>query len=301
MRTLLAILLAAMTAQAATYRGTVRLAWNASDSTNVTDYRVYWGVEPSTYTNFNTVNATTLTNSVANLVIGQTYYFAATALDSVNGLESEYSNEVTNTLPFAPGAPQQLEIAEIVLQWFNGTNWVNVPTNQPPLDTNTPVVACDFEREANTRTNSGYTSLFIPSALTWGQSVVASNSYDLCAVEVALSKFGSITGDLRVDLWSDSGTNTPLAVVASSGLVPIASLTESEQWVSFGLTNSMVAGQKYWITITGIGISKTASSDCVRWWRNAIYNGVYYLNGSTWTRSTGNRWGRFRLLSKPEL
>ena len=41
---------------------------------------------------------TNLTVSVSNLVEGTTYYFAATAVDT-NGLESDYSTEVSTLIP----------------------------------------------------------------------------------------------------------------------------------------------------------------------------------------------------------
>ena len=82
------------TPSAAFAAGTVTLAWDASPGTNViANYKVYYGVASATYTN--TVAAgTNLTVSVSNLVVGATYYFAATAVDTA-GLESDYSAEVS--------------------------------------------------------------------------------------------------------------------------------------------------------------------------------------------------------------
>jgi hypothetical protein len=87
---LAAFLLLAVSARAT---GTVTLAWYASPGTNViAEYTIYYGVASRTYTNVQSAG-TNLTLSVSNLVEGETYYFAATAVDSF-GLESDYSTEV---------------------------------------------------------------------------------------------------------------------------------------------------------------------------------------------------------------
>ncbi len=78
--------------------GTVTLAWDASPGTNViANYNLYYGVASATYTNV-VAAGTNLTVSVSNLVEGTTYYFAATAVDS-DGLESDYSTEVSTLVP----------------------------------------------------------------------------------------------------------------------------------------------------------------------------------------------------------
>lgn len=75
----------------------VTLAWDPSPDTNVVGYNVYVGTASRTYTQVHDAgNATMLT--IADLVEGTTYYFAATAYDSW-GLESDYSPETTYTIP----------------------------------------------------------------------------------------------------------------------------------------------------------------------------------------------------------
>ena len=80
---------------AALATGTVTLAWDPSPTTNdvIANYNLYYGVASGTYTNV-VAAGTNLTASVSNLVEGITYYFAATAVDT-NGLESDYSAEVS--------------------------------------------------------------------------------------------------------------------------------------------------------------------------------------------------------------
>jgi len=82
--------------------GQVNLAWEPS-SGPVAGYRVYYGntsrtVNNNTYAyNQSAGNATTATLSLAD---GKTYYFSVKAYDSA-GTESDFSNEVTQTLTAA--------------------------------------------------------------------------------------------------------------------------------------------------------------------------------------------------------
>jgi len=76
---------------------TVTLAWDRSPSADATGYNIYYGAHTGAYTNrVNVGNVSTV--SVSGLKEGVTYYFAATAYNS-SGLESDFSNEVSYTVP----------------------------------------------------------------------------------------------------------------------------------------------------------------------------------------------------------
>jgi fibronectin type 3 domain-containing protein len=73
------------------------LSWNASSSSDVVGYRVYWGTGSGSYaqphgSGVNTGSATGYT--VTGLSVGRTYYFAVTAYDAA-GNESAFSGEVS--------------------------------------------------------------------------------------------------------------------------------------------------------------------------------------------------------------
>ncbi len=99
------------------------LTWDASPATDITNYTVYLGTSSSDYTTL--VQAGPVTHvTITNLVPGLTYFLAVTASDS-SGIESEYSNEITFSVPAgrpAPG-PGQPELTLIrsgavsVLRW----------------------------------------------------------------------------------------------------------------------------------------------------------------------------------------
>lgn len=76
---------------------TVTLAWNRSPGSEVTGYRIYYGVASGSYANSVTVGNVT-SNSIPGLTNGVTYFFAVKAYDA-NGVESVPSNEIS----FLPG------------------------------------------------------------------------------------------------------------------------------------------------------------------------------------------------------
>ena len=75
------------------------LVWDAGASGTV-GYTVYSGEATRNYSNRNDVGTAT-TIKVDGLVEGMKYYFAVTAYDPAR-LESNYSNEVSATVPYAP-------------------------------------------------------------------------------------------------------------------------------------------------------------------------------------------------------
>jgi hypothetical protein len=76
----------------------------------VAGYRVYQGVGVRSYTNFVSVAGPDVTIvTISNLVRGVTYHFAATCY-TTNGLESDYSAEVTHTTTPIPPVPAAFKI-----------------------------------------------------------------------------------------------------------------------------------------------------------------------------------------------
>lgn len=87
---------------------TIDIYWNASPSENITNYWIYYGDSTGYYTNKIAVgNVTTTTLTSPLIVRGATYYITATAQD-INGLESEFSNELVIGVPGLPLPPEQL-------------------------------------------------------------------------------------------------------------------------------------------------------------------------------------------------
>lgn len=88
----------------------VTLAWDVSPDPSVASYNVYYGVQSRTYTNtVSVVGRTNVTCTIPNLARGVTYFFAATCV-STNGLESDYSAEVSYRTLTVPQPPPNFRI-----------------------------------------------------------------------------------------------------------------------------------------------------------------------------------------------
>jgi List-Bact-rpt repeat protein/Big-like domain-containing protein len=104
----------------------VTLSWTRSADPTATGYKVYYGVNSRIYTNL--VSVGNVTNAtVPRLVEGATYYFAATAYNTL-GFESVYSGEITYTVPVAAGnQPPTLDApGNVTLFEDEGTQTVNL-------------------------------------------------------------------------------------------------------------------------------------------------------------------------------
>lgn len=118
----------------------VRLAWDADSDATTTNYFIYYGVASGNYTNKVAVG-NVLTTSITMPARGVTYFYAATAQSSGEGLESSFSSEVSWTPLLPPPAPNlktpvTLSVVKkphINAQWADaGMNWSLSPddTNQ---------------------------------------------------------------------------------------------------------------------------------------------------------------------------
>ncbi len=77
--------------------GNVNLAWDASPSTGVGGYKIYYGLSSNSYTSsIDTGNVTSY--QMTGLQDGATYYFALKAYNTAKSIESVFSNEVSATV-----------------------------------------------------------------------------------------------------------------------------------------------------------------------------------------------------------
>ncbi len=99
----LTLLTGPMALQTETAATSVTLTWKPSPSPGVTNYRVFWGTQSRNYSEwYDAGNVTSAT--VGPLVEGVTYYFAVTAM-TADGRMSDFSNEVSYTVPLPPPPP----------------------------------------------------------------------------------------------------------------------------------------------------------------------------------------------------
>jgi hypothetical protein len=86
----------------------VTLAWDPNPDPTVVGYNLYCGVASGTYTNM--VHVGNVTNiTLSSLNEGTTYFFATTAYCGA-GIEGDFSNEITYTVP-GPPAGLQIHLA----------------------------------------------------------------------------------------------------------------------------------------------------------------------------------------------
>lgn len=107
----------------------ITFEWNASASTNVDYYKLYQGPSSGTYTNaINVGNVTIFT--FTNLVRGWTQFYVVTA-NTLSGLESLPSNEISYSTPEVPLPPTLLRITAQTAKSVTGP-WSDF-TNMPPV------------------------------------------------------------------------------------------------------------------------------------------------------------------------
>lgn len=101
-RTTLSIALLALGAEVAAK--TVTVAWDPVDDQRVARYELHWGTQPGQYQSTQQVASTS--TSIAGLVEGETYFFAARACDAAGTTCSDFSREFRATVGYSAPVPR---------------------------------------------------------------------------------------------------------------------------------------------------------------------------------------------------
>ena len=124
----------------------LNVMWNATPDTNVAGYKVYYGTVSRQYTN--AIVAGNATNcSISGVEPGNTYYIAATSYNAA-GWESDYSPEISFTVPVVNAPLVSIAAAAggfsvsvngsaaspyVLIASTNMINWVALETNSAPF------------------------------------------------------------------------------------------------------------------------------------------------------------------------
>jgi hypothetical protein len=141
----------------------VTLTWDANTEPDLAGYKIYYGTSSRNY-EYSVYVGDTTTYTVANLQDGNTYYFAATAVDFSN-LESDYSTEVvynsTDCLySLSPGLrsfPPSGGTGKVVIGTEAGCSWTAVSNAPWILITSNSSASGNGTTTYTISPNSGYT------------------------------------------------------------------------------------------------------------------------------------------------
>jgi hypothetical protein len=155
----------------------ITLSWDAVTNSPVSGYSLYRGTASRTYSVSNNVGLTT-TCTVTGLVAGTTYYFSVTAFGAT-GLQSDYSAEMSYTVPITNSPPVTNTPPAIVLSSpANGASYTS-----PAQMTMGAAVTPNGHSVAKVQFYSGQTlvgeSFSAPYSVLWTN--VSAGSYSLKA------------------------------------------------------------------------------------------------------------------------
>jgi len=256
--------LVAITALPARSAG-VTLAWNASSDPTVVGYNVYYWTNGSTATNEIAVgNATSVT--ISNLVVGQTYYFAATTYNAAR-LESPFSATISYTPP-----PNYLPPT------LNGVNDLTLNENAGPQVVNLSGITTGAKNQILNLTVLAASSNpgLIPDPVVNYASPNATGSLVLTPAPYVI---GTSVISVTVD---DGAPNNPL--VTRTFTINVRSFQDTTRpgvQITAPVSNQQLTNRAF--TVAG------RASD------NLAVGKVYWsLNGTAWaTAATGNYWANW--------
>jgi subtilisin-like proprotein convertase family protein len=182
-------------------QSSVTLAWDSSSGGAVAGYHLYQGGASGTYTKV--IPAGNATNATASgLTSSRTYFFAVTAYDST-GLESDFSNEVSYTVPIATNNPPGIALTSPA-SGASYTAPATIPLAASVTANGHTITKVQFYNGATLLAEDTST----PYSFTW--SNVSTGSYSLTARAVydAGSTVTSAPANVAVTSASSGGTLT---------------------------------------------------------------------------------------------
>jgi hypothetical protein len=228
----------------------VDLAWDPSPDAGVASYRVHYGTGSASYTVITNAGPTTgLT--VQGLAEGTTYFFAVTAVGT-NQLESDFSNEVSYTVPAAQNTAPSI------------TSVGSQTINEDEVTAAIGLTVADDETAAGGLTvtgTSGNTDLVPNAGITIGGSgadrsvtvTPAANEFGTALITVQVSD-GELSASQQFTLTVNSVNDSPtLAAIGNLSVVQDA----GQQTLSLGGISSGAPNEDQVLTVSAISSNPT--------------------------------------------
>ncbi len=257
----------------------VTLAWDPSPDANVVRYYVYYGAGSADYTNrVNAGNATSVT--ISNLLVAGGYYFAATAVDD-SGLESDFSNEISYTVP----VPQQMAVIELagLEHFYDGTPKAATVTVTPanldytvtydgaltlPVSPGTYTVVAAVTSTGYTGSASNTMVVGKASACVMLANLAQDYTGSACAATVT-----TIPADLPVSVTYNGSTAVPtelgaytvVATVNSNNFSGGAAGTLTIKQACTGIVKSVEISWAFDLAMTATDVTVLQSTNLVSW------------------------------------
>ena len=223
--------------------GSVTLAWDPNPESNIQCYFLYWGTASRHYTAFTNVGNVS-SHTVRGLTNGVAYYFALTAVDT-SGLESDYSSEVSYTVPWPTNTAPTITLTSPA----NGAGYTAPATINLAANANANGHTITAVQFYNGATLLGQATA--PYNFSWNN--VSAGAYSLSAL--ALYDSGSTVGSAAVNVTVAAGPpEFGLTFAADSGTIsaPFAATNGTVfQSLTTGATNGGRAAYSFKIVEAG--------------------------------------------------
>lgn len=114
----------------------------------------------------------------------------------------------------------------------------------------------------------------------WGQSFTCGTTGTLDSISISLSKSGSPTGNLKIELYGGDATSPTGSVLSTSANLDVSTVSASQTEYTLNFSNdyTMVSGTRYWLVIS----SNTTPS-------NTVCINIWYNNTSSLANEKNNR------------
>jgi hypothetical protein len=156
--------------------------------------------------------------------------------------------------------------------------------------------------QSNTAASVSFTSLrFSASFEKIGIQFVPTVSTDVIEVHLNLKKTGTPTGNIWVEVWTDTGSNAPNAITGSaSANVDVSTIpgSETETTFTFAAGTAVTASTKYWIVVRG-SYTINGTDYAQVYFNNTAYNvalQAFDSGGPGWSTPGAGNYGIFKEL-----